>query len=74
MKQGNFSMESEFWTTIKLLLLFFFFPQVSMYVLYLPFALCLVFKLLRQGFIFLFSFSLRLLIDESIEDMELKCC
>jgi hypothetical protein len=45
-----------------------------MYVLCLPFALCLVFKLVRQGFIFLFSFPLRLLIDESIEDMELKCC
>ena len=72
MKQGNFSTKSEFWATMKLL--FFFFPRVSMYVLYLPFALCLVFKLLRQGFIFLFSFSLRLLIDESIEDMELKCC
>jgi hypothetical protein len=45
-----------------------------MYVLCLPFALCFVFKLVRQGFIFLFPFSLRLLIDESIEDMELKCC
>jgi hypothetical protein len=63
MKQGNFLTE-----------FFFFFPRVSMYVLCLPFALCFVFKLVRQGFIFLFPFPLRLLIDESIEDMELKCC